>query len=209
MIKRFFKVLFCIHDYRGAEGGSRLLRDWKFRKCSKCNYNQAGSYASGGRFYWLTRFVWQSSRRRWCCGSLGALRKLNLNFMRPYIMKKLLILVAISFVIGCSDADVASRNLSKAAEMFELERRIVFYNGITDAYILTVEGRCSIVDTGAKLSVTCKTGDSDYKKHHLGLSDNVTYFSEQLEPAGVDVYRYRVIFKPEAIIPNIDLETSS
>ena len=124
-------------------------------------------------------------------------------------MKKLLtLMVVVTTLIGCTDADIASRNLSKAADMFELERRIVFYNGITDAYILTVEGRCSIVATGGKLAVTCKTSETGYKKHHLGLSDNVTYFSEQLEPASVGVYQYRVVFKPEAILPNIDLETS-
>ena len=111
--------------------------------------------------------------------------------------------------IGCTDANVASRNLSKAAEMFELERRIVFYNGITSDYILTVEGRCS-VDTGAsgkQLAVTCKTSATQYKKHYLGLSDNVTYFSEQLNPAGISAYRYRVIFKPSVIVPDVDLET--
>lgn len=123
-------------------------------------------------------------------------------------MKKLLMLICIIAITGCSDADIVSHNLSKSADMFELERRIVFYNGITDAYILTIEGRCSIVATGGKLAVTCKTSETGYKKHYLGLSDNVTYFSEQLDPAGVDVYRYRVIFKPEAIIPNVDLETS-
>lgn len=117
-------------------------------------------------------------------------------------------LMAIIALMGCTDADVASHNLSKAADMFELERRIVFYNGITDSYILTVEGRCSIGGTGGALAVTCKTGHESYKKHHLGLSDNVTFFSEQLEPTAVDVYHYRVVFKPETIIPDIDLETS-
>lgn len=126
-----------------------------------------------------------------------------------------LILIAITslFIItGCStDADVASRNLSKAADMFEIERRVIFYNGITGDYVLSVEGRCSIgVDTReGQLELTCKTGPQTYKKHFLGLSDNVTYFAEQLEPAKVDAYRYRVIFKPESIIPNIDLSTSA
>ena len=42
---------------------------------------------------------------------------------------------------GCQrDAQVASSNLSKAADMFEVNRRVVFYNGITGEYILTVEG---------------------------------------------------------------------
>jgi len=127
-------------------------------------------------------------------------------------MKKLLLVSALIATgmlnTGCSDASVASSNLSKAADMFELERRIVFYNGITSDYILTIEGKCSVQDSGAQLAVTCKTGANEFKKHYLGLSDNVTYFSEQVDSASVSVYNYRVIFKPEAILPNIDLETS-
>ena len=70
---------------------------------------------------------------------------------------------------GCgSDASIASRNLSKAADMFEINRRIVFYNGITDSYLLTIEGRCSIEPTKFQLEVTCKTDPKKYKKHFLG-----------------------------------------
>ena len=103
------------------------------------------------------------------------------------------------------DATVASRNLSKAADMFEIERRVIFYNGITSEYILVVEGRCSIEGgRGSQLSVTCKTGPDAYKKHFLGLSDNVTFFAEQMEAKDVSVYHYRVIFKPQTIVPDID-----
>ena len=52
--------------------------------------------------------------------------------------------------------------------------------------------------------MTCKTGRDDFKKHFLGLSDNVTYFVEQLEGADVSVYHYRVIFKPQSILPDVD-----
>jgi len=131
-------------------------------------------------------------------------------------LRKLLFLVGVIVIMvvaaGCaSDADVASRNLSKAADMFEVYRRIVFYNGITGDYILVIEGLCSLgnYDPSGELSVTCRTGMDTYKKHFLGLSDNVTYFAEQVESAKVSVYHYRVIFKPEAIVPDIDLETSS
>ena len=129
-------------------------------------------------------------------------------------MKKfLLVLVLCAIVIsGCtsSDADIASQNLSKAADMFEVTRRIVFYNGITGEYILQIEGLCSLgnYDSAGELTVTCKTGENVYKKHFLGLSDNVTFFAEQLESAEVGVYHYRVIFRPESIIPDVDLETS-
>lgn len=125
-------------------------------------------------------------------------------------MKKLLIaamLATTATLAGCvNDADVASKNISQAADMFEINRRVVFYNGITDTYMLTIEGLCSLgnFDSAKELSITCKTGPRDYKKHFLGLSDNVTYFVEQLEPAEVSTYHYRVIFKPQTIIPDVD-----
>ena len=108
---------------------------------------------------------------------------------------------------GCSDADVASSNLSKAADQFEITRRIVFYNGITGEYMLTITGLCSLGnrDTARSLSVTCKTGPSAYKKHFLGLSDNVTFFVEQIDAASVSPYQYRVVFKPLAIVPDIEI----
>ena len=113
-------------------------------------------------------------------------------------------LAAVMLLAGCEDdASIASRNLSKAADMFEIERRVVFYNGITGDYILSIEGRCSL-QLGPSLKVTCKTGPNAYKKHYLGISDNVTYFAEQLEPKDVSVYHYRVIFKPQTIIPDVD-----
>ena len=128
-------------------------------------------------------------------------------------MRKLsiLILIVVSCFIfaGCeTDATVASYNLSRSADMFGITQRVVFYNGITNEYILSVEGRCSIeVDTLDKqLELTCKTGMNQYKKHFLGLSDNVTYFAEQLDSKDVSVYHYKIIFKPATIIPDIDVK---
>lgn len=121
-------------------------------------------------------------------------------------MKKVLMLMlAVITIQGCSDAMVASNNLSKAADNFELNRRIVFYNGITGGYMLTIEGRCSVEARSGQLAVTCKTGVDSFKKHYLGLSDNVTYFSEQLDGSNVSLDHYRVVFKPSVIIPDIDL----
>jgi hypothetical protein len=116
-------------------------------------------------------------------------------------------LLAIAVLFGCdTSANVASRNLSKAAEEFQIERRIVFYNGITDSYILSVEGRCSVEFKPLKFEVTCKIDDNEYLKHYLGRSDNVFPFIEQLKSANVSTYRYKVIFKPSLIIPDIDLK---
>ena len=117
-------------------------------------------------------------------------------------------LVANASLSGCStDAQVASQNLSTAADNFEINRRVVFYNGITGEYMLSIEGLCSLgsAQETKAVTVTCKTGPTTYKKHFLGLSDNVTYFAEQIDPAPASQYRYRVVFKPLSIIPDIDL----
>jgi hypothetical protein len=116
------------------------------------------------------------------------------------------ILAAGVALASCTDADIASTNLSKAADMFEINRRIIFYNGITGEYMLTIEGLCSLgnQDKARELSVTCKTGPHAFKKHFLGLSDNVTYFAEQIDGVDVSAYHYRVIFKPQTILPDVD-----
>lgn len=128
-------------------------------------------------------------------------------------MKKKII-TALTLVVlaltGCSAADRASQNVSIASDNFEVPRRIIFFNGITDTYLLTIEGLCSITADGqdAQLEVTCKVGKDEFKKHYLGLSDNVTYFVEQTAPVEADTYHYRVMFRPEALIPDIDFDTS-
>ena len=119
-----------------------------------------------------------------------------------------MVVLAVLLGAGCNDADIASRNLSKAADNFEVTRRIVFYNGITNEYILTIEGRCAILDQGRQLEVTCKQSDKDYAKHFLGLSDNVTYFAEQVKTKDVSAYHYRITFKPQAILPDVDFRGS-
>ena len=121
-------------------------------------------------------------------------------------MKKIIVALSALVLVSCNDARVASDNLRKAADQFEIYRRVVFYNGMTDAYILSVEGYCSITDQGHQLEVLVKTKDGKFVKHHLGLSDNVTYFSEQLRPENISTDHYRVIFKPKAMIPTIELD---
>lgn len=122
-----------------------------------------------------------------------------------HIKSALIAFTATLALAACSnDAQVASRNLSQAADNFEINRRVVFYNGITADYMLSIEGLCSLdADSSRKVSITCKTGPSTFKKHYLGLSDNVTYFIEQLEPAGVSTFHYKVVFKPSVIVPDI------
>lgn len=118
--------------------------------------------------------------------------------------------LAVGTLTACEDdADIASRNLSKAADNFEVARRIVVFNGITDKYLMEIEGRCSITDEGNQLEVTCKVGEDQFVKHFAGLSDNVTYFVEQGEPIDVSVYHHRITFKPQSILPDPDFRGST
>lgn len=122
-------------------------------------------------------------------------------------------LVGTTLLAACSAADTASYNISQDSDNFRVHRRVVFVNGITDEYLLEIEGLCSIKDSKddnskGQMEVTCKVGDDQYKKHFLGLSDNVTYVVEQLEPSTEDTYHYKVVFRPEEIVPDIDIQTT-
>jgi hypothetical protein len=137
-----------------------------------------------------------------------------LHITRRTKMKKMVMIagaILASFgLAGClSDADQASINLSKAAEMFEIDRKIVFYNGITDEYVAVIEGKCSVEPQARTLEVTCKEGPQKFSKHFLGLSDNVTFFALQTEAADVSVYHTRIIFKPQSILFDADINVST
>src|SRR5574344_1822180 len=109
--------------------------------------------------------------------------------------------------IGCDDADQVRYNLERQEQNFNVYRRVVFYNGINGDYILTIEGKLAVtIDTDGDLVVTVKTESGEYMKHYLGLSDNVTYFSQQIEANKVSTAHYRVIFKPSIILPDIEVK---
>lgn len=133
--------------------------------------------------------------------------------MRRITISLLVLLITVPlFVTACgqSDADVAAHNISVAAEQFEVARRIVAVNGITDKYLFVIEGYCSVETSSSSLTgsleVTCKLGPNKFKKTYLGLSDNVTYVVQQLDPIDVSTTHYRVIFKPSTIVPDIDVK---
>lgn len=132
--------------------------------------------------------------------------------MKKKIALLTVLLASAGLLSACnSDADVAAHNISVAAEQFQVNRRIVFFNGITDKYLLEIQGLCSVQSSesalGGSLEVTCKTGANEYKKHFLGLSDNVSYLVEQIDGVNVSAYHYKVIFKPDVIVPDFDLKT--
>lgn len=122
----------------------------------------------------------------------------------------LVVALSATTLTGCfsDDATVAKHNLAKAADNFEIMRRVVFYNTWTDTVVQQVEGKCSI-EYGNRVSLICKTGYESYKRSFISLSGQVTVFVEQMEATPVNVYHYRRTFKPQSIIPDIDFRGSS
>lgn len=134
-------------------------------------------------------------------------------------MKKLICAIMILSAImvsGCtSSADKVSDNLGKEAEKFNVLRSIIGVNGITDKVEFEVRGYCSIEGTGlgrlAALAVVCKDKEAGkkptYKKHFVGMSDNMFFISTQLQGVNVSEYRTKIIIKPQNIVPDLDLVT--
>lgn len=129
-------------------------------------------------------------------------------------MKRIIAAAAISLATigtltacGQTDAKVVDENLKTAAEQFEVNRRITVVNTFTDKYIMVVEGKCSLEFPSEKRDeIICKLADGGFVKHHVMKGDNVLVMSEQVNGTAADTDRYRVIFKPESIIPNVDVE---
>lgn len=120
-------------------------------------------------------------------------------------------LLIVLFSVGNRASNVASRNVSRAADNFEINRAISFYNGITGDIFLEIEGLCSLEKDNRdnQLEVICRVGSEKYEKYFLGLSDNVTYFAFQKEPTLASAFHHRIIVRPATIFPDFSLEANS
>lgn len=122
-------------------------------------------------------------------------------------MKKVLIslLVSISVIgmVGCTEADTVSTNISKEADNFNVTRRLVVINGRTDTIIFSLVGNFSITldQEENQLEVIAEVRDGVYRKHFIGLSDEIQYFVEDVGDNEVSKYSYEVEFMPEKVIP--------
>lgn len=105
-----------------------------------------------------------------------------------------------------SDSDVVSENLSRDADNYRVARQIVVYNAITDKYILSVEGFCSLGndDKADRVTYTCRK-DGGYIKDIILKSDNTFVFVHQLDPKNVSTKFVKVILKPSTIVPDLDV----
>ena len=122
---------------------------------------------------------------------------------------KLLALIICLFVFGiclcgCREADKVSYNLSKEADNFNNIRQITVINCIQGDELLQMTGKMSIYEKSSpdQLEIVVEDENGNYKKHFIGLSNNVTYVVEDITPqSGVSKYKYELNFNPKMWIP--------
>lgn len=130
-------------------------------------------------------------------------------------MKKRIIALAVAALAvgaaltGCSQADVASSNLSKQADNFTVYRDIVLHDDFTNQPVEEIKGLCSLGndDTLPERTVTCKIGPGAYVKEILDMGNNESLTAIQAKPVDANPYAYKIIFKPTTI--DFDLQTPS
>ena len=132
-------------------------------------------------------------------------------------MKKILAVITSIAIIGvmtigfagCTQqADRVSENISKQADNFNVIRQITVINCIKGDVLFQMTGKMSLyVDSSeSQLEITVEDEKGAYKKHFIGLSDNVTYTVEDVTDNYVDNYHYTLNFNPNMWFP-VGVET--
>ena len=93
-----------------------------------------------------------------------------------------LMTVLVVTLSGCREAEKVSYNISLEADNFNTIRQITVINCIKGDVLFQMTGKMSIkADTqDNQLEVTVEDEYGRYRKHFIGLSDNVTYVVEDI-----------------------------
>lgn len=128
--------------------------------------------------------------------------------MNKKIVKRIIAAICASALImssfcGCRQADIVRHNLSQEADAFNSYRCITVINCLQGDVLFQMKGKCSIVaDTvDEQLEIIVEEDMGVYKKHIIGLSDNVTYVIEDITGNDVDNYNYELNFNPKMWLP--------
>lgn len=122
-------------------------------------------------------------------------------------MKKKMFITAVigaTALAGCdTEANRVSYNLSQEADNFNDIRQITVINCLQGDVLFQMTGKMSITADAAdnQLEVIVEDEKGEYKKHFIGLSDNVTYVVEDVTAGDVEKYKYTLNFNPEMWLP--------
>lgn len=127
--------------------------------------------------------------------------------MKKIILLTLTILIVISSALvlnGCdTEAQRVNYNVTEQAENFNVYRRLTVINCIKGDTLFEMEGRMNIEadTTDNQLEIIVEVENNKYKKHFIGLSDNVTYTVEDISGSEVSKYHYEINYNPNMWIP--------
>lgn len=126
--------------------------------------------------------------------------------MKTKLIKVLTLVAAISIIAaftGCTEAERVNYNISKEADNFNTIRQITVMNCIQGDVLFQMTGKISITADveDNQLEVIAEDENGKYKKHFIGLSDNVTYVVEDITDNDVSKYKYTLNFNPKMWIP--------
>ena len=124
---------------------------------------------------------------------------------RTKVLALIIIIICISTLfVGCdTEANRVNYNITEEAENFNVYRRVTVINCIKGDTLFEIEGRMNIeADTmDNQLELIVEVEDGKYKKHFVGLSDNVTYTVEDISGSEVSKYHYEINYNPNMWIP--------
>ena len=126
--------------------------------------------------------------------------------MKKIVSLALIIICVCLMVTGCAtEASRVNNNITQEAENFNVYRRITVINCIKGDTLFSIEGRMNIeADTkDNQLEIIVELESRKYKKHFIGLSDNVTYTVEDISGSEVSKYHYEINYNPNMWIPYV------
>lgn len=122
---------------------------------------------------------------------------------KKIIVLTMSLILLLGVLTGCDEASRVDYNITEEAENFNVYRRVTVINCLKGDVLFSMEGRMNIeADTqDNQLEIIVETEEGKYKKHFIGLSDNVTYTVEDISGSEVSKYHYEINYNPNMWIP--------
>lgn len=108
------------------------------------------------------------------------------------------VVLVMSMLVGCTEADQVSTNISQEADNFNVTRKLTVVNARTDTILLELTGTFALKNnTANELEVVIETAEGKYKKDLVYLNDYTMYVVEDVSGADIDKYHYEINFLPQ------------
>ncbi len=112
-----------------------------------------------------------------------------------------LLVLTVTTICGCREAERVSYNISQEADNFNVIRRLSVINARTDKPVVEIVGAFSFTLEDDRIVLIVETGPNEYKKHSVGINEWTIWDIEDISGASVSKYHYEVNFLPEMIVP--------